>query len=210
METLRLLLQDDNMTDTAKSILNGWIKTTENVAGCQALRKKIGHILFGFRVCYGDSILVTVTPNRRNSALLLYLSRTRVNDTCFLAANSSTQQRKQHCGSESPNLLTQLGQDGRSPLGNTFAVHSRPTSMGCRGPVGHCASGSCSDADCGPGIFGIRMCFQCPHCNTDHCDLDPASDGGRCSACLGYNHKLMGGYDGLATTMAFSVKYTKD
>eukprot|EP00973_Karenia_brevis_P084085 11666428-Karenia_brevis.AAC.1 len=39
----RLLLQDDKITDTAKSIINGWIKTTENVSGCQALRK-IRHI----------------------------------------------------------------------------------------------------------------------------------------------------------------------
>ena len=52
----RLLLQDDNITETAKTILNGWIRTTENVPGCQALRKKIGHILFGFRVIYGESI----------------------------------------------------------------------------------------------------------------------------------------------------------
>eukprot|EP00973_Karenia_brevis_P032591 4499005-Karenia_brevis.AAC.1 len=32
----RLLLQDDNITETAKSIINGWIKTTENVSDCQA------------------------------------------------------------------------------------------------------------------------------------------------------------------------------
>ena len=47
----RWLGQDNTMTDTAKSIVNGWIKTTGVVAGCQALRKKIGHILFAFRVC---------------------------------------------------------------------------------------------------------------------------------------------------------------
>eukprot|EP00973_Karenia_brevis_P022377 3080118-Karenia_brevis.AAC.1 len=48
----RLLPQDDKITDTAKTVLNGWIKSTENVAGCQAPRKKIGHILFGFRVVH--------------------------------------------------------------------------------------------------------------------------------------------------------------
>ena len=90
-----------------ESIFNGWIRTTENVAGCQALRKKIGHILFSFRVIHGGSIFVTVTPNRCNSALLVYLSRTRVNDTCFLDRNSSTQQRQQHCGSSSPNFLSE-------------------------------------------------------------------------------------------------------
>eukprot|EP00973_Karenia_brevis_P040326 5571018-Karenia_brevis.AAC.1 len=48
----RPLLRDDKITDTAKTIVNGWIKSTENVAGCQALREKIGHILFGFRVVH--------------------------------------------------------------------------------------------------------------------------------------------------------------
>ena len=52
----QILLKDDKITDTAKTILNGWIKTTEIVAGCQALRKKIRHILFGFRVVYGEAI----------------------------------------------------------------------------------------------------------------------------------------------------------
>ena len=68
----RLLLQDDNITESHKTVLNGWIETTENVVGCPALRKKIECILVGFRVSYGDAILVTVTPNRCNSALLLY------------------------------------------------------------------------------------------------------------------------------------------
>eukprot|EP00973_Karenia_brevis_P012973 1760509-Karenia_brevis.AAC.1 len=38
----RVLLQDDKITDAAKTVLNGLIKTAENVAGCKALRKKIG------------------------------------------------------------------------------------------------------------------------------------------------------------------------
>ena len=63
-----------------------------------------------------------------------------------------------------------------------------------------------------PSIFGIRMCFMCPHCNTDDCGLDTVftSDGGPCSNCFGCNQKLMGGYAGLATALAFLVGYTKD
>ena len=49
--------------------------------GCQAIRQKIGHILFGFRVVYGEVVFVTISPNRRHSSLLLRLSRTRANDT---------------------------------------------------------------------------------------------------------------------------------
>ena len=54
---------------------------TKYMSGCQAIRQKIGHILFGFRVVYGEVIFVTISPNRRHSSLLLRLSRVRANDT---------------------------------------------------------------------------------------------------------------------------------
>ena len=123
-----MLLQDDSITDTAKTILNGWIRTTENVPGCQALRKKIGHILFGFRVTYGESIFVTVTPNRRNSALLLYLSRTRANDTCFKCTMPSTQYRKRHCGFDSPNFISNQN-IAADPDGNKVRIEIPVPSM---------------------------------------------------------------------------------
>ena len=150
---------------------------SENVAGCQALRKKIGHIIFRFRLCYGDSIFVTVTPNRRNSALLLYLSRTRVNDTCFLAANSSTQQRKQHCGSATPNFVSEhdihSDPDGRKvraaiPLP---AIHDRQV-WSAQDPLATTHQFQVLLRIVIPAIFGMRMCFCCPLCLSDQCDLD--------------------------------------
>ena len=54
---------------------------TKYMSGCQAIRQKIGHILFGFRVVYGEVIFVTISLNRRHSSLLLRLSRVRANDT---------------------------------------------------------------------------------------------------------------------------------
>ena len=207
------MLQDDNITESHKTILNGWIKTTEYVAGCQAIRKKIGHILFGFRVSYGDAIFVTVTPNRRNSALLLYLSRTRINDTCFLSASSSTQYRKERCGSDSQNFVSQ-----HSIHGDT---DGKKVSIEIPLPCMHDRQGLTAEVPLAighqfqvimrvviPSIVGIRMCFTCPHCNTDECDLDLVftSDGGWCSTCLGCSHELMGGYAGLATALAFVVE----
>ena len=52
-------------------------------------------------------------------------------------------------------------------------------------------------------LFGIRMCFHCPHCqNEDECDdIEPCQDY------LGTNMKLMGGYAGLATALAFATEY---
>ena len=47
---------DDEMNDVAKMIFRGWIRTTECVAGCQATRRKMGHIVFGFNCCYGGAV----------------------------------------------------------------------------------------------------------------------------------------------------------
>ena len=62
-----------------------------------------------------------------------------------------------------------------------------------------------------PLVFGIRMCFNCPHCNVDDADLDTfQSTVQQCSNCFGCNQKLMGGCACLATALAFAVEYTKD
>ena len=62
-----------------------------------------------------------------------------------------------------------------------------------------------------PNLFGLGMCFACPHCNVDDSVLDPMkTEVQPCSNCFGCNQKLMGGYAGLATALAFAVEYTKD
>ena len=60
-----------------------------------------------------------------------------------------------------------------------------------------------------PLAFGIKMCFNCPHCNFDDADLDTTT-AQQCSNCFGCNQRLMGGYAGLATALAIAVEYTKD
>ena len=173
----RLLLQHDEITETAKTILNGWIKSTETVAGSQALRKKIGHILFGFRVVYGDAIFVTVTPNRRNSALLLYLSRTGVNDTCFLSASSSAQYRRQHCGMDSPNFISEhsihTDKDGQKVrLEIPMPSMSDRQMLAAQDPLATAHKLQIMMRVVLPNLFGLLMCFACPFCNIDDADLD--------------------------------------
>lgn len=81
---LELLFHDDKMDDLGKLVLRSYLNTTRHIAGCQAIRRKIGQILFGFRVCYGEALFVTVSPNRRHSGLLMTLSRAReVDDIIF-------------------------------------------------------------------------------------------------------------------------------
>ena len=77
----QLIFRADNLAALEKVILRSFIETTKNVSGCQAIRAKIGHIMFGFRVVHGECLFVTISPNRRHSALILHLSRVRANDT---------------------------------------------------------------------------------------------------------------------------------
>ena len=63
-----------------------------------------------------------------------------------------------------------------------------------------------------PAAFGVRMCLQCPDCNGDCTDsrwtpLIP--DRNACSDYMGNNHKVMGGYAGIAVAMAFAVEFQK-
>ena len=69
---------------TEKLLLRSYLNVTKNIAGCQALRARIGHILFGFRCVYGEVIFVTISPNRRHSSLILKLSRARKADTMLI------------------------------------------------------------------------------------------------------------------------------
>ena len=64
-----------------------------------------------------------------------------------------------------------------------------------------------------PAAFGIRMCFNCPDCNADADDPGAGSSLFDCSACadhMGFNGKLMGGFAGLATGLAFATEFQGD
>ena len=78
---VRKLFVAEGVTAAEKTILRAYLNTTSNIAGCQAIRQKIGHCCFGFRVVHGEVIFVTVSPNRRHSSMILKLSRARRNDT---------------------------------------------------------------------------------------------------------------------------------
>ena len=103
---LEILFEDDRVSSTEKFILKSHVDTTRYIAGCQASRSKIGHILFGFRVVYGECLFVTVSPNRRHSALILRLSRARRNDSMLRSDDQSAQSRASMCGRKAPRFMT--------------------------------------------------------------------------------------------------------
>ena len=111
-----LLFRADNIIATEKILLHSYLNTTSSIAGCQALRTKLGHCLFGLRVVHGECIFITISPNRRHNTLLWRLSRARENDPFINTATASARARKMHCGPDDPRLFVPSGTQEETDL----------------------------------------------------------------------------------------------
>ena len=112
---LALLFRADDLQPGEKLLLRCYLNITQSIAGCQAIRRRIGHCLFGFRVVAGECIFVTVSPNRRWSHLIMRLSRIRRNDPMANASlrpgSGHVPSRYYHRGPHSPGLFSQIDND---------------------------------------------------------------------------------------------------
>ena len=63
-----------------------------HMPGTPNIRLMMGHCHFGARICHGDTLFITVSPNPEHSALLLRLSRARANDPLLQGVDEVTQQ----------------------------------------------------------------------------------------------------------------------
>ena len=54
-----ILFSADGITPVEKTILRSYLSTTSSIAGCQAIRSKIGHLCFGSRAVQGESVFIT-------------------------------------------------------------------------------------------------------------------------------------------------------
>ena len=112
---LALLCKAKDLTAGERLLLRCYLHITQSIAGCQAIRRRIGHCLFGFRVVFGECIFVTVSPNRRMSGLIMRLSRIRPNDsmanTRLRATHPHVRKRAHHAGASTPSLYTSIDND---------------------------------------------------------------------------------------------------
>ena len=210
---LGMLFAADNITSAEKIILRSYLNTTASIAGCQALRRRMGHCCFGFRVVQGEVVFVTVSPNRRNSSMILKLSRARENDTSLDASDDVARERRKHCGPNSPKIFstTTILDDPFAerasleiPLPDIFIRQG----WNAQDPLSSCHHYLFFMHVILPNLFGVRMCFMCPDCNADHTDPDvQRTVDVACSDYMGSNQKAIGGYAGLATGLAFATEY---
>ena len=207
-----MLFSADDITGPEKIILKSCLNTTSNIAGCQAIRSKIGHCCFGFRVVHGEVIFVTVSPNRRNSSMILKFSRARRNDTSLDADDPMTQSRRKYCGKNAPKIFAQYcGVEDTSGEATAKEIPLPDLWMrqawNAQDPMSSCHHYLFFMYVILPTVFGLRMCFLCPDCNADGTDPKTKRLDFACSDCRGCNSKLVGGYAGMATGMAFATEY---
>ena len=163
-----------------KMILGSYLDVTKNVAGCQAIRSKIGHILFGFRCVSGEMLFITVSPNRRHSALLLKLSRARLSDVMLQGRDRASDDphkvlaywRHRYGGPDQPSAFTShhLAAD---PTGQVVSkVIDLPDVLvrqawASQDPIASVHHYQVIMYVLVPAGFGLRMCLRCPDCNAD-------------------------------------------
>ena len=212
-----MLFQDASLSATERMLLGSYFRVTSCIAGSQAVRTKIGHCLFGFRVVYGEGLFVTISPNRHHSALVMKLSRARRNDVSLEKNDGVANARRQFCGSDEPNAFTTTDVL-EDPDGEEVSLQLPMPPLQVRQAWNAEDPLACVHHFLFvmyvliPAAFGIRMCLHCPDCNGDCTDSKwrPHNpDRNACSDYMGNNHKFMGGYAGIAVAMAFAVEFQK-
>jgi hypothetical protein len=167
---------------------------------------------------HGECIFVTVSPNRRHSTMVLKLSRARRSDVGLTGTDATCEWRRRYAGSEQPPIFCQstLADDaeGEQVIKEiSLPALSVRQAWNAQDPLASVHHYLVFMYVVMPALFGLRMCLNCPDCNVD--DNEPGGGSAEfgcqaCSDCLGSNSKLMGGYAGLATGLAFATEFQGD
>ena len=203
---IAMIFKADDLQSSEKILLRSYLKTTQNIAGCQAVRRRIGHCLFGFRVVYGECIFVTVSPNRRHSTLILKLSRSRCNDVSLRGTDRITNARRRYATADQPPIFVDGYLDDPESVEEATAklnLPSLPARQGANAqdPLSSSHHYFVCMYVLVPAAFGLRMCLNCPHCNYDEhdpCAREPRENARHhaCQDMCGKNSRPLGGYAG--------------
>ena len=148
--------------------------------------------------------------------MILKLSRVRENDTSLLGTDSTTQARKRYRAATDPPIFVDGYVTSEQDVEMAEATLRLPCmadrkGMNAQDPLSSVHHYLICAYVLLPGIFGLRMCLRCPHCNVDlHDPMRQHRDVISCQDLLGRNTKPMGGYGGLAEGMAVATEFQSD
>ena len=194
------------------------MNTTRNIAGCQALRRRMGHCLFGMRVVEGECVFLTFSPNRRQSSMIFKMSRTWATDTALKRPADAARFRAKCSSADAPKIFTEKYVADYEDLDVKdeevqFELPLPPlsTRQACNAedPLSsvhhylYCAKVML------PAALGMRMCMNCPHCNCDENDpnIVVQREHRPCQNVFGHNPTIMGGYAGIAHSLSSRIEF---
>ena len=116
--------------------------------------------------------------------MILKLSRTRDNDPCLSRKDKIGNARRRHAGRDSPAIFTEHFL-GASDVDNFVTELDMPDittrlGMNAQDPLSSVHYFDFCIYVLLPAAFGLRMCFNCPHCNKDHSEPDFDGDSNPC------------------------------
>ena len=169
------------MSAVAKRIMQNAEATTQKMSGTQETRRQMRFDMTAMRVKYGLTIFVTFSPDEKNDLLLLRMSRTRRKDPVLLEDIVA----QKYCTRDMPKLgrrSYKLAKDDEVflALSNDDLLEYLPSYDGRRALI---AKDSLASVDgfklrvllAYEHLFGMRVCWNCPHCNHAD-DMNPCQD----------------------------------
>ena len=163
----------------------------------QQIRLTMGHALFGARVEFGDPLFLTISPSSRHSGMCIRLSRYRRTDPAMWCDKAQSTSVPGWAGAEQPRIWQQ-----KSNGDVTLYVPDYPLRrvIAARDPWSVMQNFVLSVKYVLPRLTGIRMCLDCPNCNTPKSTLP-------CSNEFGHNMMPLGGVCGLGVACGGAVEY---
>ncbi|CAK0814769.1 unnamed protein product, partial [Prorocentrum cordatum] len=104
---LTVLHMAHGLDTTQKQIVHNMRAVTSTLAGTQELRRRMGHVFQSGAIGYGHGLFITISPNEKQSCLVMRLHRVRQDDPLLRAGctdDARNSMRKRLASRERPSL----------------------------------------------------------------------------------------------------------
>ena len=181
------------LTNVERALFQNYNFMSSRLAGTRQLRRSINHCVFSSRIFYGLPLFLTFTPSERHSGLAVRFSRYRVGDP---GIQHAAPEFAPWIGHSTPSLQVDNDEDCSIDLPD----YDLARLMTARDPLACVYAFQVMTKVVAPGLYGLRMCPDCPHCATSE---QPCMDA------FGSNGTPMGGSVGRADSMVGAVEAQK-
>ena len=159
------------LNSCAKKLLNNLQHITAKIPGTQEIRKKMRYMTHSYRVVYGAPIFLTMSPDEKQSAVMLRFSRLRRCDPAHAG-----DVRSQKWGERSqPSLDEDFLSLSVDQVKEMLPEYDERRAILARDPLAAADGFRVICEVILDKLFGVRFCPYCPECNSTG-NLDPCQD----------------------------------